>query len=223
MLTKGMIMVIIGITGLIITLGIGIYTSRKSKQQLESAESAPSNLSLSEQLTRRKETKTLAQWKKQDQPIDSIPLQPLPELNLGNEIDASKVPPEQDMSQGDDHPSIDLVQPARESEKTSETTLMNTDKEERTVAVKGKQTNHQVQTPQSDKIPETSIMNEVAETAIMQQPKEAGKEAGETVVLQQSKKDVNHGLTPLLAQDETTLINKNDADKTLVMSQSKEK
>ena len=46
MLTKGMIMVIIGISGLIITLGIGAYTSRKYKKQLESVESAPSTLSL---------------------------------------------------------------------------------------------------------------------------------------------------------------------------------
>ena len=59
MLTKGMIMVIIGISGLIITLGIGAYTSRKYKKQLESVESAPSTLSLSEQLTKEKKPK---QW-----------------------------------------------------------------------------------------------------------------------------------------------------------------
>ena len=91
MLTKGMIMVIIGISGLIITLGIGAYTSRKYKKQLESVESAPSTLSLSEQLTKRKETKTMVKSKNHEQLNGSIPLQPLPEFNLGNEEDSVKI------------------------------------------------------------------------------------------------------------------------------------
>jgi hypothetical protein len=211
MLTKGMILVIIGISGLIITLGIGAYTSRKNKQQLENAESASSTLSLSEQLTRRKETKTMAPKDKKHEQTSSITLQPLPDFSLGNEektinkVAPSKVHPEQNEPQVESRNSIAFGKQPVESIPVLETIVMSESKADTKVVQNHKKADHQVHPTNSDIIAETTIMNTVDETLVMQQPKDTS-DVKQTTILKRPDKE--------------TKLENDDRDKTLILNQS---
>lgn len=222
MLTKGMIMVIIGISGLIITLGIGIYTSRKYKRQLEYAESVPSNLSLSEQLTRKKETKTFAKSKKLEQSSGSIPLQPLPDFNLENGTNSVNsnsvhVHSDQNLSEQESFPvqeetSSSVVQlTSRNSldEHKVGNSILNENIDNKTAVLKKKKpAEGPVQTPKSDMVAETTIMTKGDETSIMSKFDETliMNKANETLIMDKA--------------DETLIMNK--ADETLIMDKADE-